>query len=265
MKKILLFLLIGLLSYGLSLVMLAPLSVIWPYLPKPEGLQVGGVKGLLWQGEAYNIQLPAPNSPMIRQFSWDFQPRLLLQGQLAFQWQIQTLGGNAQGNCGFNWRTQVQCQTLEWDLPANVVKSLAPDYAVIIPNLAGQLRGNAFDFTWSPQNLPQFTGQIRWDNPETLTGVPMNLGKAFKMALTGDETGIKGFATSEQTSIDITGSQLNLTPNGHYQVETVIHATPETNPRLRQNLDMLFGMPQADGTYRQVLEGEVILPTFLRK
>lgn len=264
MKKILLFLLAGLISYMISLITLAPLNLIWPYMPKPQGLQVGAVDGLVWRGTAYNIQLPIPNSLPIQQFSWDFQPPLLLQGKLAFQWQTQALGGSAKGICGVNWRTQVQCQTLEWDLPAAVVKQLVPDYAFMIPDLAGQIRGNAFDLSWSRQGLPQFTGQMSWDNPETLTGMPLNLGKAFKVAVSGDESGIKGFATSEQTQIDITGSQLNLTPTGHYQVETLIRATAETHPNLRQGLDMMFGVAQADGTYRQVLEGDVILPALLQ-
>lgn len=264
MKKVLGFLLVGLISYLISLVTLAPLNLIWSYLPKPEGLQVGAVEGLLWRGEAYNIQLPIANSPTLQRFNWEFQAPLLLQGQVALKWDTQVLGGTASGICGLNWRTQVHCQTLEWDLPANVVKQLAPDYAFIIPDLAGQLRGNAFDLIWARQGLPQFSGQLAWDNPETLTGMPMNLGKAFKVALSGEEAGIKGFATSEQTPIDITGSQINLTPTGHYQLEILIRATPETPNNLRQGLDMMFGMAQADGTYRQVLEGDAILPPALQ-
>lgn len=263
MKKVLLFLLVGFISYLISLVTLAPLNLIWPYLPKPEGLQVGAVDGLIWRGEAYNIQVP--NSPAIQKVKWELQPQLLLQGQAALNWSTELLGGSAQGTCGLNWRTQVQCQTIEWDFPANVVKQLAPDYAFMIPDLAGQLTGNASDFVWARQGLPQFTGQANWENPQTSIGVPLSLGKAFKVALIADDTGIKGFGTSDKTQVDITGSQLTLSPTGHYQLEALIRVTPETQPNVKQGLDMMLGQPKADGSYWQTLEGDFPLPPLLQK
>lgn len=262
MKKVLLFLLVGVMSYIISFITLAPLNIIWSYLPKSETLKVGAIEGLLWKGEAYNIQ--TPNNPPIQALKWTLQPELLLQGQIAFNWSTQVLGGSAQGVCGINWRTHVQCQTAEFEMPANVVKQLAPDYAFILPDLAGNIRGNAFDLTWTREGLPHFTGQVSWDDPQTLTGMPLQLGKAFKIALTSDAEGIKGFGTSDKAQIDITGSQAALEPSGHYKIETLIRTTPDTHPNLKNGLDMMLGQPQADGTYRPVLEGDVVLPPLLQ-
>jgi general secretion pathway protein N len=81
LKKIL----IGILLYLVFLIALLPASVVVALAPMPKGVNVGGVSGTLWQGQAQTVQI---NERQLEQVRWDIQALKLLTGAVVADVQV---------------------------------------------------------------------------------------------------------------------------------------------------------------------------------
>lgn len=75
------------LSYGLFLLLMMPVGWLAPKLPLPADLQLSGLSGTIWQGEAKQLQV---QQLQWQQVQWQWDSKGLLRGELA--WQVRASG-----------------------------------------------------------------------------------------------------------------------------------------------------------------------------
>ncbi|MCW9089051.1 MAG: type II secretion system protein N, partial [Gammaproteobacteria bacterium] len=76
--------LLGLVAYGLFLLLLFPAHFAWSFAAEPlrqqlPQIEIAGVSGRLWQGEAVSVRY---NSRQVGRLQWRLKPLSLLSGKL---------------------------------------------------------------------------------------------------------------------------------------------------------------------------------------
>ncbi len=85
----------GVVIYLLFLLVTLPAAWLWQLAPKVPGVELKGISGTLWQGQA--AQMSAAGR-QLEQVSWELHPAQLLTGQLAVSVRVQDPVVTAQGD-----------------------------------------------------------------------------------------------------------------------------------------------------------------------
>ncbi|MFQ6372252.1 type II secretion system protein N [Shewanella sp. YIC-542] len=106
---------IGILLYLLFMIMLFPARVAVALMPLPSGVQLGGVSGSLWHGQADVLQI---GSRQLERLSWQLQPSSLFTGVVQAQWQLGSRASAVNGKGIISWSSAgIAARQLRLDAP----------------------------------------------------------------------------------------------------------------------------------------------------
>lgn len=155
-------LLVGLIAFGVGLIIYAPASWIWPRLAVDIPLQVSSLQGTMWQGQAVLGPERAPQQLRLR---WQFVPSALWQRQLAWQLHL----GNAETDLQVLWRWQASLHHAQLQGHVHMAQFEPWLYPRTL-GLSGRLQVPNLSLWWQPHaalsaegELNLSAGQIRFN------------------------------------------------------------------------------------------------------
>ncbi len=259
MKKILFWLFAGILSFVVSLVVLAPLPLVVQQIIKmrPE-LQFAGVSGSLWQGQVQRLTTPQAT---INDLTWTFAPKKLLSGYVAANLEAEVKTVQIRGECGISALCQnLHCSPLRAEMDAANLHQLTPPGRRIPVKLAGNFIANLDDMTWDRQQIPVANGRLLWDEGKVENPIKLDLGGRYRANIEGGKEGnaLNIELESQDTMVVLDGGA-TIEPVGRFEYEVFVKPAGQADPSIGAALE-LIGAPQNDGSIRFKDKGE-LLPT----
>lgn len=262
MKKLFFFLLIGLISFVVSLVVQAPLNVVLNYV-KPQGISLGQTQGTLFNGEVSQVR--APRAPVIERFTWEFSPKFLLQGKAMLQWEASIKDGQASGTCGVSFDQSIYCSTLTANIALSTLQPYLPPIRVqgTEVGIQGDVFAELEQVQWKKGSLPQLSGTVEWITPELTQPIPMPLGEILSATIQSSDELLTAELDHHETVLGIKGSALTLAQDGQYDANILVTKTDKTPAMIGNNLEIALGKANNQGEYEKTLNGTLILPNWL--
>lgn len=257
MKKILFWLFAGLLSFTVSLAVLAPLPLVVQQIIKmrPE-LQFAGVSGSLWQGQVQRLTTP---QAIINDLSWTLAPKKLLSGYLAADMEAEIKTVQIRGECGIAVLSQnLHCSPLRAEMDAANLNQLMPAGRRMPAQLAGNLIANLDDITWDRKQVPVANGRFLWDEGKIGSPIKLDLGGRYRANIEGDKDGnaLNIELESQDTMVVLDGGA-TVEPAGRFDYEVFVKPAGTADPSIGAALEMI-GAPQNDGSIRFKDKGELL-------
>ena len=262
MKKVLFWLFAGLLSFVVSLALLAPLPLLLQQVTKmnPE-IKFAGVDGSLWKGQIQRLTTP---QAVINDLNWTFAPKKLLSGYLAADMQAEVKTVQVKGECGISIVQNLHCSPLRAELDAANLHQLTPPGRRIPVKLGGNLIANLDDITWDRQQIPVANGRVLWDEGKVDNPIKLNLGGRYQANIEGDKDGnaLVVELLSDGTSMLLDGD-MSITAEGEF--EYLLKVRPSPSDQQAQDafagLELMnLGAPQNDGSIRIQQKGALFNP-----
>ncbi|MDP5255224.1 MULTISPECIES: type II secretion system protein N [unclassified Vibrio] len=246
MRRAVLYSLIFLLFFAVSVVISVPVTQLLPYMPLPKALQLQGVSGTLWQGKAQEVYW---DKTSLGQVSWDWQSSALWQGDMAYQvrfgegsaWQLR-----GRGVVGSHWSGQVFARHVFASMPAaHVARQL--DLPVPI-SVTGQVELTLRDWQYAQPWCVQGEGEVVWNTDAVGTPLgPLQLGPVITdIQCQNNAITAKGEQKSDQVSAAFSAE---LSQNGRYQSQAWFQPGREFPEQMASQLQWL-GKPDNKGQYQ---------------
>ncbi len=221
---------IGLLAYGLSLILQLPAAqlITWADVP---GLQAYGLQGQAINGQASLVQW---RGWRFEHVTWDWRPVALLAGKLEANVAFHGSDNQGHGRVGMDLTQNYYLADLSAQLP---VTALAPLWQPLPLRLAGRVDAAVEQVVWSKNGLVQLAGQLQLKGAAWENNPPLPLGN-YTLTLENHGGNAAGTLTSPEGPLEIHG-QLGLDRKGSWQITGHISPRPEASPSLRQALTIL--------------------------
>ncbi len=251
MKKRARFLLLGLISYFIFLIVTFPAA--WAYRliqNQLDGIQLGDVGGTVWFGSARVLKT---DNFHLQNVDWEirFLPLLLGRLELKLDSADEELKFNAYA--GRTLGGTFYIRELQGQVPVATLQAKTP-YSV--PALQGQLIFDDLEIALSNGEIVKGTGHLLWKEATVTVGSPLELG-AFSLQLETEAREITGKLKDAGGPLRAEGV-VKLTPDGTYQFRG--RFTPrDGNSDLGRNLRML-GAPNSTGDYEINYNGHLSVP-----
>lgn len=262
MKKFILFALVGLLSFIISLVVQAPLPVVLDLL-KPNNLSFQSSSGSLFKGQLAHVQVP--NAPTIKILQWELEPKALLVGHFMAKWSAEIPDGTAQGVCGYGVDMQWHCAQLEANVSLDTLQTYLPPLQISGMNtvLGGDALIQLQGLSWSEGHLPTLAGQVEWISPEIIQPFPIQLGEAITAQITGSTTQLSAELNADQAILEVEGSNVVLQNDGSYIANILAKKSERTPDLVAQNLQLTLGQANNAGEFQKTFNSTLNLPKLL--
>lgn len=243
---------IGVLIYLIFMVVLFPARIAVALAPLPAGIQLSGVSGSLWQGQAELVQLGARQ---LQQLSWQLSPWALLTGSVQAQLQLGDRSTAVNGKGLVTWSTAgVSARNLRLDAPLSFLVGnrqlplktvLSGDVSLLLDNaVQGQPWCTAL-------NGKLFLNQIGLDNQ--FGNYPLGNIEFTLQCIQGQLQ----LATDDQkNAIGVAGTIL-LKGNSQMEVNGRMRRTDAQSKDLQDSLGLL-GKPDASGNYPLKYKGRIL-------
>lgn len=238
MKKWLGYLLFGLCSYAIFLIGTLPATHIY-HLAKEQlpDISLHTIEGTIWDGSARQLQVGnLQTGPLF----WTFKPLSLLLIRAEFQ--LSTTGKKlkATGRAGISLTGKRYLSDVKGESSIETILSLIPTPPITPEG------GITFDFeeiTFRNQRLSTLTGIVDWQRARIKQPIDIQIGN-LNMVFNTDDKGIHGKISDKGALLGVNG-QLELQPDGRYQISGKVQPKPTTPEDLRNALNILG---QADPT-----------------
>jgi len=252
MKRVLRYGLLGVLAFILSLLLLAPATLVTDRLAERlTGFSAQAVEGQATEGSARGVRW---RGVWIERLNWNWQALALLTGWLEFQLDADDpeikLNAKLAVNPARRWRLRdANGQLLLARLGALVGPAKLP--------LQGVVKFNLRELSLNAAGHPQTAdGVVHLLNARTTLGQPLNLGDFTVQLMPATPEGIQGAVKDNDGPLALEGA-LNLLPDGRYRFTGHAAVREAGNPALRQAMNLL-GPPGGDG--RWALNYSGVLP-----
>lgn len=244
MKRVLRYGLLGLLAFLLSLLLLAPASMITGLLAERlPGFSVQTVEGLASEGSARGVHW---RGARIERLNWNWQALALLTGWLELRLGIDDPEIKLIGNAAINPGRRLRFRDLSGRLPLGRLGALA-GYTKL--PLQGVVEFNLRDLYLNAAGQPQTAnGVVYLLNARTTLGQPLNLGDFIVQLTPANPEGIQGAVKDKDDGPLALDGTLNLLPDGRYRFTGQAAVRDAGNPALRQAMSLL-GPPGGDGRW----------------
>lgn len=239
-KRIVLLLVLGLLSYLTFLLVNFPAAQAYAWFGKHLPVQAYGISGTIWSGQITVAQL---QDQRLESLQWQLQPSRLLMARLVGQVQG-TLGQgriSAQVNAG---RNDIELRNVRVDMPATELVQLA---GIRVPTrLEGRFDVSLREARLNEGRLTHADGIVTWQQGVVhLLGRPLPLGNMnLRLEPAGDGE-IRGTLISDGGPLDASGD-LRILANGQLNMDLTVRAREgavgDAEPAMR-----MLGIPR-DGT-----------------
>jgi len=249
MKKITLYVLLGLAAYAGFLVWTFPaqraMSMVQAQVPQ---LRVAGVSGTAWSGRVATLQIEGQN---FRRFKWQFSPFGLLVGRVEFDISFDGDGRRADGTLGLRSDGAVVFNDFSAKLP---IADIDQYFGLGIVSLKGLVELELEELVLMG-NKPLFAeGLVYWRQAAVETPVAQTLGD-YSATLSTDDNGINVQLKDDGGPLQLDGSAL-LAGDGAYSVNVMASVRDSKEKMLLKGLQTI-GEQQPDGRYVLKLTGKL--------
>lgn len=252
MKRILRYGLLGVLAFLLSLLLLAPATLVTDQIAgRLPGFSVQTVEGLATEGSVRGIQW---RGVRIERLRWNWRALALLTGWLEFQLVAEDPEIELNAKVAVNPARRLRLRDASGQLLLARLSALAG--AAKLP-LQGVLKFNLRELSLNAAGRPQTAdGVVHLLDARTTLGQPLNLGDFTVQLTPATPEGIQGAVRDNGGPLALEGT-LNLLPDGRYRFTGQAAVRDTGNPALRQAINLL-GPPGGDG--RWALNYSGVLP-----
>ncbi len=252
MKRILRYSLLGLLAFLLSLLLLAPATLVTNLISQRlTGFSVQTVEGSATKGSARGIHW---RGVRIEQLHWNWQALALLTGWLELRLDTDDPEIILIGKVAVNPGRRLRCRDLSGRLPLVRLGALAG--STKLP-LEGVVEFNLRELFLNAAGRPQTAnGLISLRDVRSTLGQPLNLGDFTIQLAPAQPEGIQGVVKDSDGPLALEGT-LNLLPDGRYRFTGQAAVRDAGNQELRQAMNLL-GPPGGDGRWTLNFSG--VLP-----
>ncbi|MCP5158533.1 MAG: type II secretion system protein N [Gammaproteobacteria bacterium] len=249
MNSVLRYGLLGLLAFLLSLLGLAPATLIteqlaerWPSfsVQAVEGAAIdGSARGVSWRG----VQ--------IDRLQWNWRPLALLTGWLEFRLQIDDPETGLSGNTAIDASRRIRFQELVGQTLLTELIGLAGQSKL---PLQGIVAFNLPDFRLTPNRQPlSASGTVHVKELRLTLRQPLTLGDFTAQMNAADPEGIQGFIKDDHGPLMLEGA-FSLLPDGRYRFNGQAAVRDADNRALRQAMNLL-GPPDNNGRWTLSFSG----------
>lgn len=248
MKRILGYGLLGLLTFLLFLLLLAPAGLVIDLLDErlPD-FNAQTVDGTVIKGSAWGASW---RDTSIRRLNWDWQPLALLGGWLEFRLDADDPEAKLMGNAAVGLGGRLRFRDFSGRLPLAKLSDWAGQPKTPLRGLVEfKLRELRLNAAGRPQSAH---GVVYLSNVRVPLGQTLNLGD-FVVQLSPTAEGIQGAVKDNNAPLALEGV-LNVSPDGRYRFSGSAAIRDAGNQDLRQALNLL-GPPGGDGRWRLDFSG----------
>jgi general secretion pathway protein N len=210
----------GLASFGLSLLLLVPATILAPLLQK-AGAMTSGVSGTIWSGEARTLTAGPLRFDQLR---WQFEAWRLLRGELGAHIEAQLPDGFLSGHVSRSLGGRVALHDVEAATPLG---ALSPGMATMTGN--SQLSIRMQELAWLDGWVETAIGTIQLS--EVVLPIPVLAGRTppgnYVLSFDSESLAVGAPLTGKVNDgggpLEINGL-LNLTPPRNYELSATVKA-----------------------------------------
>jgi general secretion pathway protein N len=243
MRRLLAYVLLGLLAYTVFLVLLCPAGLLIEQLAQRlPGFSAQSVQGSAVQGTAQSVQLSA--TARLEAIAWRLRVLPLLLGRIEYDLQLTAPELNLRGIAGLGLDRQFRIAALNGQLPLPRAIALAGRPP---PPLNGMLELENVGLSLNRDYRPtEAGGLIRLHNLSTSFGTPLSLGN-FEIQLQIQASALIASIQDQGGPLQLNGN-LTLDPDGRYRFTAQAAPRDQDNRELYQALSLL-GRPGGNGKW----------------
>ncbi len=242
----------GSISFVLFLLLLPPARILATAAESMD-IQLRGISGTLWHGQARSIRVQGLE---LRDTDWEIAPLSLLLGRLGMDFRSKLPGGFASGHLTLSIGGVLSISNLELAAAINPLAALAG-----MPAAAGDLSARFEHLEVADGWFRSAVGIVRAGNypllPATASKPAVTAG--FEVVFDTDELAddrvLRGLVQDLDGPFEVS-AELILTPPANYELNGRIAARPGTPARLSQALQLL-GPASPQGGYEFSLAGSL--------
>ena len=253
MKRVLRYSLLGLLAFLLSLLLLAPATLVTGLLAERlTGFSVQTVEGLATEGLARGVHWRVVR---IERLTWNWQALALLTGWLELRLDADDPEIKLIGNVAVNPGRRLRFRDLSGRLLLAQLGALAGQPKL---PLQGVVEFSLRDLYLNAAGRPQTaSGVVHLLNMRATLGQPLNLGDFTLQLAPAHPEGIQGTIKDNDGPLALDGT-LSLLPDGRYRFTGQAAVRDAGNQALRQAMNLL-GPPGGDGRWALHFSGVLAL------
>ena len=242
MKKIIF---LGLLAFLAAALWQLPLSYAKPYAEKyVRGLQLKGVSGTVWNGEAQQL---IANNRNLENVKWKVKPlESLTSLSLKFDFDIKGRDLTANGLAGITPNKTLILNDTQFELNASYINKQQQ-----LAKLSGDITGNIKYAELNQKDLPIIDGIVDWK--EAAVSSPIKLAQGdYHAIITPDSGNLNIQLSSSDAPVEL-GGKITLNKEWIYKTDLNIKAT---DPNLAPMMGLL-GRKQANGAVNIKKQGDL--------
>lgn len=244
------YILIGLASFLFFLLLNIPANVAYPYwkqyMGKSVPVELSGVSGSIWDGEA-SVRV---ERQQLDQLHWDFSFLSLLMARLNLDWTLQAAGGQGQGTLSKRFGS-VALEDVKAEFP---VKDLARLFNLESLSADGTLSIDVDALNLEQGFIVSALGKVSWQNAEFAIFKPIKLG-SMEVTFEPDENGVKGVLKDKGGPVEADGL-LTLSSTGEYKLSASVRVRDTTQKDLVAAVNSI-GKTGSDGKIRLNYSGKM--------
>ncbi|WP_319553490.1 type II secretion system protein N [uncultured Vibrio sp.] len=245
MKRVVLYAVIFIVCFSVSLLVGLPVSWVLQHSPTVRGLDIQGPQGTIWQGQASNVRWQRQN---LGEVSWDFQWSALLAGKAEFAVRFgrgSDMDVRGRGLVGYGLFGDAYAKDLVASVPA--IKVVEQVRLPVPVGVDGQLELNIHHATYASPWCGTGDGTLVW----SASGIQSPLGRLDLGPVVADLNCKDSVLTAsgEQNSPQVSAAfSAELRPNQRYSTKAWFKPGAEFPSAMGDQLQWL-GKPNAQGQY----------------
>ena len=245
--------LLGLLAFGVTLVVLFPAAPVVERLrPQLGPVALEGVEGPLVAGRIARVRSTDDLLPLeFSDVGWSLAPLAIARGA-AVDVTFDGYGGGGAGQVLRAWNGDIRVEDLTFTAESKALEPLLP---VPIASFSGALAGDIARVVLENELLTTLEGTLSWSDAVLETPIRAAFGSVdVDVAKSGDASHLLTLgARGGDVTVDGT---VSLTLGGDFVADVLVTPTGSASPDLRAALDRV-ARPDADGRYRLQRSGNV--------
>ncbi len=239
-------LLVGTASYLTFLIAQTPASVLRNILPADNGIQLHGLQGTLWQGQAARVRI---QQHTLESVHWDLQGWKLLLAQLSAELSAKWMAGahaqpvHTQASLSVLGALRLSDTVAQLD-----ATSLGQLAQIPLAQLGGRIDIRLDHVEMARDRVPHASGIIHWREATVSVTETVSLGEVSIRVDESDTAALLADISNLGGGIKLDGSA-SVQDNGDYQLQLNMKPLPGSSTNVRGSLKM-FARELNDGSFQ---------------
>lgn len=249
MRRVLLYLAVGMVAYAGFLVVKLPASVAYGFvMNRVEPLAMAGVEGTAWSGRAQQVSY---QSRAMGAVEWTVKPSAFLRGAVAADIRLQSVAGTVLATVTGGLDGSALIEEIRGELD---VALLAPWLQLQSFRPQGELRLQLDAVEIRNGRPVRAAGELVWSEAHIQAPRAVAIGGLMATVSTTAQ-GIRALLRDRQSPFALDAS-VNLRPDGTYRLNGKVSARSEAPPEIHQMMQA-FGVRQRGGALPLNLSGRL--------